>query len=175
MDIKKELKNQFVGQRIAAIMSLIVCLFIPVLTLRNVPRGIEHVEKSDWIIAGLGVVLIVFWLYRLRGIRKKMRELEQTGSVRVDGALSRESSEGLASGSEIELVTVASYTNEAIAEIAKERLIASGINAMIDGTVSFYPDFNQMYPIELKVRKEDLATASELLASKGVDGLSAEK
>lgn len=174
MDVKQELKNQFAAQRIAAIMSLIVCLFIPVLALHNIPRGIEHVKRSDWIIAGAGVVLMVFELYRLREIRKKKRELEQAGPVRPDGALPRETSESLAPESDIELVTVASYTNEAIAEIAKERLIASGIDAMIDGTVSFYPDFNQMYPIELKVRKEDLAAASELLASKD-DELSAEK
>ena len=43
-------------------------------------------------------------------------------------------------------------------------LIASGIDAITDGTVSFYPDFNYTYPIHIKVRREDVSAASELLS-----------
>lgn len=66
--------------------------------------------------------------------------------------------------SKIDLVTVATYDNQMSAEIAKEMLIASGIDAITDGTVSFYPDFNYTYPIHIKVRREDVSAASEVLS-----------
>jgi len=64
-----------------------------------------------------------------------------------------------------ELVTVGEFNNEMSAEIAKASLLSAGIEAMVEGATSSYPNINIIDPILLKVRKADEALAKEILAN----------
>lgn len=64
---------------------------------------------------------------------------------------------------QINLVGIRAYSNRISAEIAKSSLESAGIPCILDGEVSFYPDFNAQYPIYLKVREKDAILAEQIL------------
>ena len=62
------------------------------------------------------------------------------------------------------LVTVAEFTDAAVAHITQQMLIANGIEAEVIGEVSAYPCFNSVSSIKVVVNPEDREAAENLIA-----------
>lgn len=77
MDIKQELKNQIVARIITAIALIIIWIFVLVYILRrDITKGIQSTQTTDWIIIGLGVLVIAYETYSVLKSRKKLKELD---------------------------------------------------------------------------------------------------
>lgn len=61
------------------------------------------------------------------------------------------------------LVTVTSVNNEVEAQLLKAKLAAAGIESIIVGETSPYPDLNQVYPIRILVNKQNATTATRII------------
>jgi hypothetical protein len=68
-----------------------------------------------------------------------------------------------------DLVTIAVYHSEPEAELARSRLQAAGIDAMVtrDDGGGMYPQFQLVRGLKLRVRAEDEERGRELLESPG--------
>lgn len=77
MDIKQELKNQIAARIVAAIALIIIWIFVLVYILRrDITHGIQSMQTTDWIIIGLGVLVIAYETYSVLKNRKKLKELD---------------------------------------------------------------------------------------------------
>lgn len=61
------------------------------------------------------------------------------------------------------LVTVISANNEVEAQLLKAKLAAAGIECILVGETSPYPDLNQVYPIRILVDKKNATTATRIV------------
>ena len=71
-----------------------------------------------------------------------------------------------------DLVTIAVYHSEPEAELARSRLQAAGIDAMVtrDDGGGMYPQFQLVRGLKLRVRAEDEERSQELLEASGETG-----
>ncbi len=77
MDIKQELKNHILARIVTAIALIIIWISILVYILsRCITHGTQSTQTTDWIIIGLGVLVIAYETYSVLKNRKKLKELD---------------------------------------------------------------------------------------------------
>ena len=77
MDIKEELRNRLVADKITTLITTVIwVLIIGYIICSNIVSGIICLKKSDWIIIVVGILCIAYELFRFFSYRKKLKELE---------------------------------------------------------------------------------------------------
>ena len=77
MDTKQELRKHFIAQRVMAIIIMIIWLFIYVFLVSKVlTQGTGHLEISDWVFGCIGILIVVFEIFRFRSSGKNLKALK---------------------------------------------------------------------------------------------------
>lgn len=77
MDVKKDLRDQLITQKILAVVTLVGWILILIYIVRTIIAGEIIVgDTFDWVIVAVGLFSIVFEAFRIRSLRNKIRELE---------------------------------------------------------------------------------------------------
>ena len=77
MEIKKELKEYLLADKIKAIISIIIWFLILFYILyKIIVGGVNSLKIIDWILGCVGVLFIVYGLFRFCDSRKKLKELQ---------------------------------------------------------------------------------------------------